>query len=89
MTLSPLRSFKQETAIQLYKDGHSQQRVADLLELPAPTIRRWLVAEGLVAHSTPQDGDKRPLSTFQTVSRDPCPKCGVRGDIGCKHRRNA
>lgn len=19
------------------------------------------------------------------VSRDPCPKCGIRGDIGCKH----
>ena len=23
------------------------------------------------------------------VSRDPCPKCAVRGDIGCKHRRAA
>lgn len=23
------------------------------------------------------------------VSRDPCPKCGVRGDIGCKHRGGA
>ena len=22
------------------------------------------------------------------VNRDPCPKCGVRGDLGCKHRRN-
>lgn len=22
------------------------------------------------------------------VMRDPCPMCGVRGDIGCKHRRN-
>lgn len=19
------------------------------------------------------------------VSRDPCPKCGIRGDLGCKH----
>lgn len=23
----------------------------------------------------------------RVVSRDPCPKCGVRGDIGCKHQR--
>ena len=23
------------------------------------------------------------------VSRDPCPMCGVRGDVGCKHRRIA
>lgn len=21
------------------------------------------------------------------VSRDPCPKCGVRGDLGCRHRK--
>lgn len=27
--------------------------------------------------------------TLTHVSRDPCPKCGVRGDIGCKHRRAA
>lgn len=20
------------------------------------------------------------------VSRDPCPRCGVRGDVGCRHR---
>jgi hypothetical protein len=23
------------------------------------------------------------------VSRDPCPRCGVRGDVGCKHRQVA
>lgn len=23
------------------------------------------------------------------VDRDPCPKCGVRGDVGCKHRKAA
>ncbi|HQS98093.1 MAG TPA: hypothetical protein PK823_16545 [Novosphingobium sp.] len=23
------------------------------------------------------------------VNRDPCPKCGVRGDIGCRHVRRA
>lgn len=27
--------------------------------------------------------------TLTHISRDPCPKCGVRGDIGCKHRRAA
>lgn len=28
----------------------------------------------------------RPLFVAQVVNRDPCFKCGVRGDIGCKHQ---
>ena len=33
--------------------------------------------------------DKRSIDTLTIVDRDPCPKCGVRGDIGCKHRGRA
>ena len=25
--------------------------------------------------------------TLTHVSRDPCPKCGIRADLGCKHIR--
>lgn len=27
------------------------------------------------------------LDTIVHVSRDPCPMCGIRGDLGCKHNR--
>lgn len=27
--------------------------------------------------------------TLTHVDRDPCPMCGTRGDIGCKHKRRA
>jgi len=28
---------------------------------------------------------QKPLA--QPVNRDACPRCGARGDLGCKHRR--
>jgi len=33
--------------------------------------------------------EKNRLAEANRVSRDPCPMCGVRGDIGCKHKRAA
>jgi hypothetical protein len=32
---------------------------------------------------------KRAFADTLRVSRDPCPMCGVRGDVGCKHKRLA
>lgn len=29
---------------------------------------------------------ERDAAISRAVSRDPCPKCGVRGDIGCRHK---
>lgn len=34
-------------------------------------------------------GGAREMDSLIHVQRDPCPKCGVRGDIGCKHVRRA
>lgn len=31
--------------------------------------------------------DKAKREGMPRVDRDPCHHCGVRGDIGCKHRR--
>ena len=38
------------------------------------------VRERVFAHRFSGD-----LADDRYVRRDPCPKCGVRGDIGCKH----
>jgi hypothetical protein len=32
-----------------------------------------------------RDYDRADRSSQPRVSRDPCPRCGVRGDIGCSH----
>lgn len=31
-------------------------------------------------------GSAGPLAQMVRVDRDPCPRCAVRGDIGCRHR---
>lgn len=33
--------------------------------------------------------DRRAFVETLRVSREPCAKCGIRADIGCKHRRAA
>lgn len=38
-------------------------------------------------HSHTVERYRAKHDTLTIVHRDPCPKCGVRGDIGCKHRR--
>lgn len=47
---------------------------------------------GEVGPAQRRSGEPRPKLTAaeiraRVVSRDPCPRCGVRGDIGCPHRR--
>lgn len=42
------------------------------------------------ARQARQNADRQAREAFlelNRVSRDPCPKCAVRADIGCKHRR--
>jgi len=34
-------------------------------------------------------GSGYPGDTLRRVERDPCPRCGTRGDLGCSHRRAA
>jgi len=48
--------------------------------------RKRIAAEGYHAQEwEPFPNWGRP----ERVDRDECPKCGVRGDIGCKHVRRA
>lgn len=58
--------------------------------------RRWVAqSTGSVAHPLPVDrpaevehfapagDDRRPFA----AGREPCPRCGARGDLGCRHQR--
>jgi hypothetical protein len=38
-----------------------------------------------VPHSAGRVGDEPPLPAIMPPRRDPCPRCGVRGDHGCRH----
>lgn len=40
-------------------------------------------------HNNAVNAAKRARVDGLRVARDPCPMCGVRGDIGCKHGRLA
>lgn len=31
-------------------------------------------------------GNRARVDALRVYGRDPCPKCGVRGELGCKHR---
>lgn len=39
------------------------------------------------ASETMTAAKEKDVALLRRVDRDPCPMCGVRGDIGCKHRR--
>lgn len=54
------------------------QRIAERREA-ARTLSSWALAE-LEAARRPRP--KGPI----LVHRDPCPMCGARGDVGCRHQ---
>lgn len=37
----------------------------------------------------PKSTEPRPRPPGVIVMRDPCPRCGVRGDLGCRHQARA
>ena len=43
------------------------------IDRPTPVLR----------HSPPPGADLRPIA----LTRDPCPRCATRGDLGCKHQQ--
>lgn len=71
-------------------------QLAEQRGVTKPSIWRSLRSGGLLppyqsrdAKRTAQEQHLPPLprSSPAAVSRDGCPRCGVRGDIGCKHSR--
>ena len=43
------------------------------IDRPTPVLR----------HTPPPGADRRPIA----LTRDPCPRCATRGDLGCKHQQ--
>lgn len=89
MTMNIARTLKQEAVVSLYKSGHRQTQIADLMEIPLDMVRRWLLAEGLLQHSSSVDEVPSTFSAPKVVYRDPCFYCGIRADLGCKHNGKA
>lgn len=93
MTKDAERTVVRNAAIRLFKSGMRQSEISDALQIPNATIRRWLADEGLIVTSqTLATGVQRAVepgrhdvSRMARVDRDPCPRCQVRKDIGCKH----
>lgn len=77
--------------------GNFVGRLAKLEGVQRPAIWRRLRAGGALPQyrSSAKKYPYKPLSQYKThverkmerVDRDPCPRCGVRSDIGCKHQR--
>lgn len=68
--------------IATYPDGIAETELHQrtLLECMSPRARRR-AREALAASVEKDAADAAPR-----VHRDPCPRCAVRADIGCKHR---
>lgn len=83
--------MKQELALSMWAQGYSRNRIHHELHCSYATIDKWIMAAGLVddQEELRRNGGRVPVGPARQltrVTRDPCPKCGVRGDLGCKHR---
>lgn len=81
--------MKQAMALRMWRQGYSRNRIRQEVGVCYETIEKWARAAGLIS----DDGDRisrtgslRGPHPVIRVTRDPCPRCGVRGDLGCKHR---
>jgi len=78
MSIDVPRDLLREEAIRLYKANVRQSDIGPRIGVPIPTVRQWLVIAGLVKATA------EPAVSPQ-IDRDPCPRCAVRKDIGCRH----
>jgi hypothetical protein len=64
--------------------GHDQaiHFLASFYRVERGAIRSRLRRAGVL----PQCGSRREMIVARRVDRDPCPRCAVRRDIGCRHR---
>jgi len=64
--------------------GQSVMTLAKRFEISRQLVEYYLKRAGLWERKRPEK-PKEPLVQHIYVSRDPCQRCGVRGDIGCRH----
>lgn len=78
-----------EALFRLHRQGLSLKQLAEALNCGECAIRRNLRTLGLFQ---PKARKIAPVPSYvetTRVYRDPCTYCGVRGDIGCVHNREA
>lgn len=93
MSLNIPRDMAKELVIETFKRTRRITTAAKTASVPVATARRWLFDAGFVTmtdNSSVSAGmayvQKGPdPETLSRVDREPCFKCGVRRDVGCKH----
>lgn len=94
MSLNIPREIARERVIEAYKRTRRIATAAREAGVTEPTARRWLFDAGLVATHDDRSALGGPGRNvvkgpepegLARVDRDPCPRCNVRKDIGCKH----
>lgn len=90
---------RMEMAVAQWRRGREIKAVADKLGMRPDNLRAALIGRGLVepraggARIVRQDTERRPVLIDEALrvsgDREPCWRCGTRGDIGCAHQRPA
>lgn len=93
-TLETCASYERQAALG-GDPGDIVTGLADFYRVNRPAIWRRLRAGGVLPPYRSNTGIKRDRRSFAEcnyerdqqprVDRDPCPRCGVRRDIGCNH----
>lgn len=80
----------------LYRSGVPVSAIAERFAVRKDTVYKALERVGAspkrIMNHRPRVNSTTPsipvrAELLPRVDRDPCPRCNVRGDIGCKHRR--
>lgn len=82
---------RKSIALRMWRNGYSRNRICIESRCCYETLEKWIRQAGLIS----DDGELKrrfgraeagPARPIVRVFRDPCPRCNVRGDLGCKHR---
>lgn len=81
--------------------GQVVRKISDCLQIETAAVRRRLVKAGLWEVKKGRTGRNTSPPRHQVsgarrndenmpdpVYRDPCPRCGVRAEVGCRHAHN-
>lgn len=84
-----------EQLVALWEAGHTGAYIAGKLGKTRCSVLGKVRRLGLVRKAKAEPSNVTPLRpgpivtapVVETVNREPCPRCGVRGDVGCSHKR--
>ena len=81
------RIARNDAVAEMFKNGHDMDAVASHFDMSQDAVLKALVNRGVIKSPTLNQNQARFEQAMQLVvpSRDPCQRCGVRADVGCKH----